>query len=429
MIKNKLSLSKNSSFPTQAKKALQIIEAGLKAVETGNAVKKAKLPKLKRFEKVYVVGFGKAAAATAEALEKRLGKRISDGAVVSTRKARTKRIRSFVGTHPLPSKKNVEATKKILEIAEKAGSKDLVVCLASGGGSALLALPAEQVCVRELARTSKLLIQSKATIREINCVRKHLSRIKGGQLMQAAYPAKMHTLVVSDVVGNDPAIIASGPTVGDKSTFKQAISVIKKYRLWKKAPAKVRLHLSQGARRILQETPKPGNKIFRKARNEIVLNNTAALKAMQRKAKALGLNAVIYSSRLQGEARKTGRKLAAIAGKKRKPTAIIAGGETTVEVKGKGLGGRNQELVLGSLEKLAGMEKAVLVSIGSDGIDGNSRAAGAIADSKTIRKRGDWKDFLERNDSNAFFKRVRGEIVTGNTETNVMDLQLLLAWN
>ncbi len=426
MIKNNALLIKKSTFPNDARKALQIIEAGLKAADVSKAVKKAMLPSLNQFENVYVIGFGKASASMAEALEKRLGRKIKKGLVIGLQKAKTKRIRSFVGSHPFPSKKNIVATKKILSIAEKAGKKDLVIVLESGGGSSLLALPARGISLGSLAKTNKLLVGSKASIEEINIVRKHLSRVKGGLLMQTIYPARLYSLIVSDVVGDKLSTISSGPTAGDKSSFRQAGTVLKKYRLWNKVSKDVRERLSKGMKGKVAETPKPGNIIFKKAKNRILLNNKVALKAMKEKAKSLGFRAEIYSNSLGGEAGNAGKKLVSKIRAKKRPFALIAGGETIVNLKGKGIGGRNQEMVLANLKELAKSEKTIFVSIGSDGVDGNSKAAGAIADSKTLGKRKDWKKFLKRNDSNSFFRKVRGEIVTGSTGTNVMDLQLVL---
>jgi len=426
MIKNNALLIKKSAFPKDAKKALQIIEAGLKAADVSKAVKEARLPSLNQFENVYVIGFGKACPSMAEALEKRLGRKIKEGCVIGLHKAKTKIIRSFVGIHPFPSKKNIVATKKILSIAKKAGKKDLVIVLESGGGSSLLTMPAKGISLESLAKTNKLLVKSKANIEEINIVRKHLSRVKGGQLMQAVYPARLYSLIVSDVVEDKLSTISSGPTVGDKSSFKQAIQVLKKHKLWSKVSKDVRERLSKGIRGKVAETPRLGNIIFKKAKNRILLNNKVALKAMKEKAKALGFRTEICSNSLRGEAGRIGKKLVSKARAKKKPFALIAGGETIVDVKGKGVGGRNQEMVLANLKELAKSEKIIFVSIGSDGVDGNSRAAGAIADSKTLGKRKDWKKFLKRNDSNSFFRKIRGEIVTGLTGTNVMDLQLVL---
>jgi glycerate-2-kinase len=429
MIKNKRGLV-GGKLGQERKMALQIIEAGLEAANVRKAVLSAKLPAVEGYENIFAVGFGKASALMAEALEERLGSRIKNGAVISVRAAKTRRIKGLVGSHPLPSSRNVKAAGEIVEIAENAGEKDLVFALISGGGSALLALPAKPVSIGELQKTTGLLVKSRATIREINCVRKHLSAVKGGLLMKAIYPAKLYAIIVSDVVGNELDTIASGPTVPDRSTFKQAQRVLKKYGLWKKAPKSARNRITLGAKGKIAETPKPGDRIFKKAKNHIILDNLSALKAMQRKARQLGFNATIYSDRLQGEARETGKKLVRIAAEKRKPVALLAGGETTVNVKGKGQGGRNQEMVLGSLSALEKAKKAVFVSIGSDGIDGNSRAAGAVADSLTLQAAADKglnpTKFLEKNDSNSFFKKAKGEIITGYTETNVNDLQLVL---
>ncbi len=425
MIKNKGELLKGE-FKRERGIALQIIEAGLRAVDVRGAVKKAKLPGLGKFKNIYVIGFGKASAAMAEALEKRLGGKISKGAVVSVRKAGTKRIKGFKGSHPIPSVSNVKAAREILRIAENAGHNDLVIALVSGGGSSLLTLPADGITLREIQKITSLLVKSKAGISEINAVRKHLSRVKGGRLAEKVFPAKLYALIVSDVIGDSLSVIASGATVGDKSTLQQAVRVLKSHKLWSKTPKSIQRHLLLRG----NETPKR----VRNCENKIILNNETALKAMRKKAKQLRFRATIHSRELEGEAEHVGRflvrKAVNLREKFKKPIALIAGGETTVTITGKGKGGRNQEIVLGALNDLGKAGKAVFISVGSDGIDGNSRAAGAIADSKTVaiarKKRLNPKKFLKRNDSNSFFRKVKGEIVTGYTETNVMDLQLVM---
>jgi len=419
MIKNKGALVKGK-FSRERRKALQIIEEGLEAVQVKGAVKRAKLPDLRKFDKVYVVAFGKASAKMAEAMEERLGDRIADGAVVSIRKAKTKRIKPFKGTHPVPSPANVRAAKKIVEIVEKAGKKDLVIALVSGGGS---------LTISDMKRVTSLLLKSTAKIKEINAVRKHLSQVKGGRLAKMAYPGKLVALQISDVFGDDVAFMASGATCPDKSTRQQAMRVLKRHRLWSKVPESVRKHLQKRE----AETP---NKL-KLCSNIVIVNNQLALKAMRKKARQLGFKPLIYSNELDGEAEHLGRflvrKASTLRERSKKPVALIAGGETTVTMTGKGTGGRNQEIVLGAVRDLEKAGKAVFVSVGSDGIDGNSRAAGAIADSETMERARDKKlnprNILARNDSNTFFKKVKGEIVTGYTETNVMDLQLILLWD
>ena len=428
MIKNKGALV-SGKFARERKKALQIIEEGLKAVQVKGEVKKAKLPDLRKFDKVYVVAFGKASAKMAEAMEERLGNRITDGAVVSIRKAKTKRMKAFKGTHPVPSAANVKAAEYIVEIVEKAKEKDLVIALVSGGGSALLTLPAKGLTISDMKRVTTLLLRSTAKIKEINAVRKHLSQVKGGRLAKLAYPARLVALQISDVFGDDVAFMASGATCPDKSTRHLAIKVLKRHRLWGKVPKSVREHLQKKE----AETP---NKL-KLCNNIVIVNNQLALKAMQKKARGLGFKPLIYSNELDGEAEHLGRfllrKAFNLRERTKKPIALIAGGETTVTITGKGTGGRNQEVVLGAVRDLEKAGKTVFVSVGSDGIDGNSKAAGAIADSGTMEtarvKKLSPRNFLARNDSNTFFKKVKGEIVTGYTETNVMDLQLLILWN
>jgi len=441
IVKNASALAKNSKgFEKERKIALNAVEAALKAINAQRAVSEnvklhgnqlvvqGKKINLKKFEQIFVIGFGKASAQMAAALEKILGKQVAEGCVNSVEKKKLKKIKVVKARHPIPNSAGLNGARKILALAKKAREKDLVITLVSGGGSALLPLPAKGISLQALQKMNKLLVNSRATINEINAVRKHISQVKGGQLMKAIYPATCISLIVSDVVKDDLQTIASGPTVADKTTFRQAINVLKKHRLWKAVPAAVKKHLLAAK----EETPKPKNKIFKKCHNFVILNNKVALKEMKKEAKKFKLKAKIYSTSLEGEARKVGARLVNKANKTKKPCLLLAGGETTVTIKGKGIGGRNQEIVMGALEKLRALKKAVFVSIATDGIDGNSKAAGAIADSNSFKRakaKGlNPRNFLARNDSNTFFKKLGDEIITGPTETNVMDLQLLLIY-
>ena len=388
-IKNHKSLIQESPLPGLTKKALGILEEAYRAGDPRRAVASYKFPPLGGFESIYVLGFGKAAPAMAEALEKRLGNKITAGIVIGLRRAKTKRIISFVGTHPLPSKKNLEASEKILALAEKAGKKDLVIFLVSGGGSALLSLPKEGTSLSYLKRANNFLIKSGAPIQKINSVRKGMSRVKGGKLAQAAYPAKAVSLIVSDVVGDSPSVIASGPT------------------------------FPPGSHPSSQTT-----------KNEVILKNDDALEAMKRAAKKKGFKTIVLRKKIDGEARLAPKRIFAHAKKGAGPLAVIAGGETTVKVKGRGKGGRNQEICLAALPRMERLGDALLLSAASDGIDGNSGAAGVIAYPQSLensKARGlDWRKSLKLNDSDSFFRKVGGRIATGKTDSNIMDFHLLL---
>lgn len=396
---------------------------------------------LDTYNRVFVIGAGKASGAMAEALEKILGNLIADGHVNILRgtlsKFKTTRIWLHEADHPIPSEDGVKGSQRIIEIAKKAKKGDLVICLISGGGSALMPLPAEGITLADKQLVTESLLGCGATINEINIVRKHISKIKGGQLAKEVYPATLVSLILSDVLGDPLDAIASGPTVPDLSTYQEAISIIKKYELWQKIPKSVQHHLTAGLRNKIPETPKPSDKIFRNNRVFIIGNNYLAAKAAYEEAKKLGLNALLLSSLIQGEARHVGTVYAAITKEVvnndnpiQKPAAIIAGGETTVTVVGQGRGGRNQELVLSASLGIEGLSGVTVASIGTDGVDGPTDAAGALADGKTlIRSRAKKLDaitYLKNNDSYTFFKHLNDLIYTGPTGTNVNDISVMI---
>ncbi|HDJ89465.1 MAG TPA: glycerate kinase, partial [Thermoprotei archaeon] len=370
---------------------------------------------------IVVIGAGKASGRMAEAIWRLLGNRISRGIVIVPmgigEKYKTGRIVVGEASHPEPSEKGVILAGKIMEIVENLDKDDIVICLISGGGSALMTYPAEDISLEDMVSTTRYLLKSGATIDEINCVRKHISRVKGGQLAEKIYPAKTISLIVSDVVGDRLDTIASGPTAPDNTSFHDAKKILLKYNLWDKIPSSVRERIEKGVKGIVKETPKPGDKIFENVLNFIVASNRISLKAMARKAGEMGFNTIILSSRVQGEARHVGRMFASICiesslyGDPVKPPAcIIMGGETTVTVKGGGKGGRNQELVLSSLKDICGFKNIIISSIGSDGIDGITDAAGAIADRKICEEVSERKLdidlYLKNNDSYSFFKEI-----------------------
>jgi len=394
---------------------------------------------LRSFDRVWVVGAGKASAAMASAVEGLLGKRIAGGLVNVKygHGARLRRIEVNECGHPLPDEQGVRGATRIAGIVEQAGRRDLILCLISGGASALLPLPAPPITLEEKQAVTQMLLRSGASIHEMNAVRKHLSAIKGGQLARLARPAKVISLLLSDVVGDQLDVIGSGPTAPDPSTFADARSVLEKYGLSKNVPASVRHRIAAGVRGSLPETPKAADPAFRRARNFIVGSNRLAIDAAEAKARQLGYEPVVLSTTMTGEAREVARVHAAIAREvaasgrpAKRPACLISGGETTVTLRGSGLGGRNQEFVLAAAVDLAGSPGMVVLSGGTDGTDGPTDAAGAIADGSTVAaaaaKGLDAQRFLDENDSYHFFEAAGGLLMTGPTRTNVMDVRLVL---
>ena len=395
---------------------------------------------LENINKLYIVGFGKASGAMATEAEKILGRYLSNGCASILRGTKkryfTKKVRIYEADHPIPSEDNLKAAEEIVKLLENSGEKDVVIVLISGGGSALLTLPKEGFSLSEIADVTRTVMNAGATINELNAVRKHLSKVKGGQLLRYAYPAEVYSLILSDVVGDPLDTIASGPTSPDTTTYRDAYNVLVKYNLVKKVPEKVLEHFKAGIEGSIDETPKPGDKIFSIAHNVIIGNNEMALSKTANIFRRKGYRVKILSTYIEGEARHIGTLLAGIALEIskhnrpfRKPVVLLGGGETTVTVKGKGIGGRNQELVLSSGIKISGNDNIIIASVGTDGIDGNSPAAGAIIDGKMMEKaleaNIDPRAYLINNDSYNFFKEVGGAIVTGPTGTNINDIIII----
>lgn len=370
-----------------------------------------------------------------KAVERLLGRRITTGLinVKYGHATRLRRIELNECGHPVPDRAGEQGAARIAQIASQAGARDLILCLISGGASALLPLPAPPVTLEEKQAATQLLLDCGANIHEFNCVRKHISLVKGGQLARLAYPATVLTLILSDVIGDDLDVIGSGPTVPDRTTFADAKAVFDKYGIWKKVPQGVRKRLSGGA----AETPKPGDPIFEKVQNVVVGSNRLAVDAAADAARALGYRTLVLTTFLTGEAREAARFQAAIAKEIRAnhrplkpPACLISGGETTVTIRGTGLGGRNQEFALAAACDIVGLQDVLLLSAGTDGSDGPTDAAGAIADGTTIQRariKGlDATRFLAHNDSYRFFDPLGDLIKTGPTGTNVADIQILL---
>ncbi|MHA1409212.1 MAG: glycerate kinase type-2 family protein, partial [Candidatus Odinarchaeia archaeon] len=455
-IKNKETLIGNCINEENKKNRQQILEfleIGLNAVDPRNIINRKITRKgakinfsgetvdLDEVKNLYVIGAGKASGFLAVALEEILGENISKGVVAvlegTASQFKTSHIEIIEGGHPLPNQKSVAAAKKILEIAENAEKDDLVLFLISGGGSALITYPPEGITLKEMKELNRRLIASGADIKEINTIRKHLSRIAGGILWSKAYPARGISLIISDVVGDDISSISSGPTSPDASTFNDALNILRKYKLEDKLPYSIIKRIKNGVKGIIKETPKPGDKIFNKIKNIIIGKNIDALNAIYSKAVDKGYNTIILSSMVEGEARSLGIFLSSIAKeiKKsnnplKKPALILCGGETTVNLTKEGVGGRNQDVALSALTKMQSWRDTVLCCSSTDGIDGSSQAAGAIVDESTIIKADKLKlnpqEYLDEFNSNIFFKKVKDEIITGPTGTNVNDINLLL---
>lgn len=431
--------------------ALRIFKAALKAADPAEAIRRQvtvtggvlqagrKRYLLAEFRNVYVLGAGKATAPMAQAVEQLFGKRITAG-VINVKDGHTaplRRVEQVECAHPVPDERGIAGAARIAELARQAGADDLVLCLISGGASALLPLPAPPLTLEQKQVTTQLLLRSGAAIGEVNAVRKHLSAIKGGQLARLCAPATVISLMLSDVIGDDLAVIGSGPTAPDTSTFADALSVLDRHGLRDGVPSAVRERLEQGAAGALPETPKPGDPLFRRVQNLVVGSSALAVEAAASEARALGYRPLILTTRLEGEAREVARALAAIAHEAaldgrpvRSPACLIAGGETTVTVRGTGKGGRNQELALAAALDLAGAPRLVLLSGGTDGTDGPTDAAGAIVDGETVARAEsaglNARAALMANDSYPLLDATGDLLRTGPTGTNVMDVQVML---
>jgi hydroxypyruvate reductase len=431
--------------------AMEIFQAALKAVDPVEAI----LRHVKRvddglqigehrfafkdYDRILVVGAGKAGAPMARALEDLLGDNIADGVIVvkEGHGLPLEHVRIHEASHPVPDERGIRGAEEILSLVKGAGERDLVLCLISGGGSALLVAPAEGVTLEDKQEVTRLLLACGANIHEINTIRKHLSRAKGGGLARFAYPATVVSLILSDVIGDDLNVIASGPAVPDTSTFEDARRVLKKYDIWDRVPASVQSRIQRGLVGDIEETPKVGDAVFQKCYTELVGTNIQALKAAGQQAEQLGYQTLILSSTVEGEAREVAKVLTAIAKEVRDsgnplsaPACILCGGETTVTIRGDGKGGRNQEFALAAALGLEGIDNIVVLAGGTDGNDGPTDAAGAMADGRTLaRARAkdlDPLDYLRRNDSYHFFQSLEDLVITGPTRTNVMDVYMIL---
>lgn len=396
---------------------------------------------LDSYKRVLVVGAGKASGPMALATEEILGDRIAAGwvNVKYGYGVATARIHIHEAGHPLPDQNGLDGTREIVKLLEDAQAGDLVIALISGGGSALMMLPEGPISLKDYQALTNALLRSGATINKINTIRKHIERVKGGRLAQVAAPAEIITLILSDVVGNPLDFIASGPTVPDTTSFADALDVLREFDLLDTVPASVTAWLKRGAAGEVPETPKPGDDLFQRVSTLVIGSNDIAAEAALAKARDLGFTAHLLTTFLEGEARDMGKLAAALAkelvrrGQPAAPPAcLILGGETTVTVRGNGKGGRCQEIALSAALSLAGLDRALVVALATDGTDGPTDAAGGFADGRTLERaeaKGlDARAALANNDSSPFLEAVGDLLVTGPTNTNVNDLLFVFAF-
>lgn len=443
----------NEESREKRRKILPILSAALQAVDPMAAVRRHVCLEdnmlhigdhtydLRQYENIYVVGGGKAGGSMARAIEDILGDRITAG-VVNTKYgylADTKIVRINEAGHPIPDAQGMAGAREMLDLATGASEGDLVLCLISGGGSALMTLPVEGISLKDMEALTSALLRCGATINEINAIRKHLSQIKGGNLSRAAFPAEVVSLILSDVVGNPLDVIASGPTVPDSSSFAQSWEIVERYNLVDKLPAPIIEQLRRGKDGEIEETPKQGDPVFARTYNLIIGSNEIAARAAMDEARDAGFHTLLLSTYVEGEAREVAHVFCAIAKEilhsghpVPRPACVVAGGETTVTIRGEGRGGRNQELALSAAIRLDGIDEVVIVALATDGTDGPTDAAGAIADGSTLR-RARAKKLLARyslanNDSYRFFDQLDDLLLTGPTNTNVNDLTFVFVF-
>jgi hydroxypyruvate reductase len=423
--------------------AESVLQQAVAAVDPRKLAHDALAARAERIEqvkgRVHLAAFGKAAAAMAQGARSALGYKVRHGVLIVPADCADEvpaGFETFRGGHPVPDQGSVAGSQAIRQMAEELGEDDMLLCLISGGGSSLLTIPPAGMPLEDVQEVTRLLLESGAPIEDVNCVRRHLDELKGGRLARAARPAEVLGIVISDVVGDPLEAIASGPISPDPSTFADAVSLLKRHRVWKRVPLAARGYLDRGISREIQDSPTRIDPCFEKARAIVAGNAHTAAEAACREAERLGYESQLLTTTLTGEARKAGQFLAetlrtlrgSIA--ERKPTCIVTAGETTVKVRGEGKGGRNQELALSAALKLDGLESVLLASMGTDGIDGPTEAAGAVITGTTARRAReaghDPAAALGRNDAYTVLRAVDDLIVSGPTGTNVADIQVML---
>ena len=394
--------------------------------------------RLDHYGSICVAGAGKASGAMVGALEQILGDRLQGGLVVipsGQEPPRLGRVRSVVAPHPTPDESSVRAARELVDMVRELGDQNLLICPISGGGSALLSLPVQPLTIADKGRVAQLLMNAGATIVELNTVRKHLSAVKGGWLAKHSSAGRILGLLVSDVVGDRLDTIASGPISPDSTSFSDAIGILKKFNVWDSIPSTAADILRKGAQGGIPETPKAGDACFQKVSCHILGNNRTACVSAQRYLRSKGINTKILSSSVTGEARHLGslvgslaREIATLDEPLRKPCAFVIGGETTVTVTGPGRGGRNQECMMTCAREIRNLRGVAVASIGTDGIDGTTDAAGAVVDGMTLSRSEslglELDELLARNNSYSFFEPLKDLVMTGRTNTNVNDVTI-----
>jgi glycerate 2-kinase len=400
---------------------------------------------LESYRRVFVVGAGKASQSMAKAITTLIDEHLTGGVVIgktldpAQERMNQGRINFLQGSHPVPDDRSLASTQTLLQLLQGLHEDDLVICLLSGGASALMTLPEEGIDLADLQALTRQLLACGATINEINSLRKHLDLVKGGRLAGRVYPARLATLILSDVVGNLLDVIASGPTVADTTTFNDALTVLQKYQLFEDAPETIKNILLAGVKIPAKETLKQGDPRLDKVQNIVVGSNYQAASSVVQQARREGLNSEIITTYLQGEARHASGCLTAMLKQVvssdepfKRPCCLVVGGETTVVVKGMGKGGRNQELALGAVDLIDGLKNVLLVTLATDGEDGPTDAAGAVVTGETARRayQAGMKamDYLLDNNAYNYFDRLGDLIKTGSTGTNVNDLALMFAF-
>lgn len=394
--------------------------------------------------RVRLIGAGKAAQAMARGAMAVLGERVDDGVLITKHLEPENgglpdKIRVLQGGHPVPTTESMSSAQALVDFLQSGTDQDLVICLISGGGSALMTLPQAGVSLEDMQELTRQLLASGANIGEINTLRKHLDRVKGGGLARLAAPARMITLILSDVIGSPLDVIASGPTVADSSTFADTLQILQKYHLEDKIPANISAVLRRGANGELPETLKEDDPLLNRVTNAVIASNPQAAESALQQARQEGFHTLLLTTYLQGEASQAGvvlasvlKQIAATGQPLPRPACLVAGGETTVTLRGKGMGGRNQEMALGATFLLEGTPDVALVTLGTDGEDGPTDAAGAfITGDSLARARSQGLDalgYLQNNDSYHFFKALGHLVNTGPTGTNVNDLAFLFAF-
>jgi len=397
---------------------------------------------LSSLRNVLVLAVGKASASMMRATLQCLGNFSIQGILVAPSGREPPifddRIESFPSGHPIPTQAGQRASQRVIEAVSGLKRDDLLLCLISGGASAMLPAPAPGITLQDKITITNQLIRSEANVHEINIVRRHVSRLKGGKLVELCRCSRIVSFIISDVPGNYLPDIGSGLTVEDPSSYDDAISVLRRYHLWQSAPSRIRNYLRKGARGVIPETPKPGNPAFRRVHNIIIADNETACTAAERALRKRNLRTSVLTTKVEMHARELGQLLASVARasgsdlqRVKLSRAMILGGESVVRVTGKGKGGRNQEVALSAVEGISGLDGTVIAAMGTDGIDGNTQVAGAIVDGNTARRASRMRlypsRFLAKNDSGSFFRLLEDCLITGSTGTNVADIYLLIS--